>query len=359
MRLFDALKGVGKVISFHAKIARKLKSNNACIFLEQLIYWTGKEKGKDSPRDGWIYKSTEKIYKETNLTYKEQIAVREILKKAGILEEFYKRLEHKQYYKINIEGLNDWWERKPDKTPHSPDMTKGDLGNSQDNSSNLNNILTNPPEPAINLGISRHDKKSFREMTLGKVVYTESTNTIILKEEESACARINLFLKEDWRPSTSMITKIQERYFCTDNALQVCIREFISFYTKNKMQRIDWDKAFEQWCANRKSWKEDKPKSQLITPMLPAIKEQDPYIQQISIIVTEKFKKEFNDEAMKWISDLQIHELREKTLILTASTKFIHSWVKDNYLQIIEKVIKNIDDNIESLSFLIRRMPIA
>ena len=87
MNVLDFLLEVGHPTVFHVGIAKKLGPNNACLFLEQLIYWTGKERGKDSPSDGWIYKSSEEIFEELNITYKEQIGIRELLRKAGILKE--------------------------------------------------------------------------------------------------------------------------------------------------------------------------------------------------------------------------------------------------------------------------------
>jgi len=71
------------------------------------MWWT--PKGKDP--DGWVYKSVLEWEEETTLTYKEQLGVRALLgkKKLGVVEERYARLEHRPYFRVNRETLNDLW----------------------------------------------------------------------------------------------------------------------------------------------------------------------------------------------------------------------------------------------------------
>lgn len=62
-------------IAFYAEIARELKSINAAIFYQQIRYWSD----KGSREDGWIYKTSTEIERETTLTEDKQRICKRIL----------------------------------------------------------------------------------------------------------------------------------------------------------------------------------------------------------------------------------------------------------------------------------------
>jgi hypothetical protein len=106
MKLTEVLEGVGRPVAYYPGLRQMTGSTTATILLCQLFYWTGKE----AKGDGWIYKSSEELTEETGLSYDEQVTARKHLTERGLLEEDYKRLEHKMYFRICIEQINDVWE---------------------------------------------------------------------------------------------------------------------------------------------------------------------------------------------------------------------------------------------------------
>ncbi len=107
MKLSDFLMGVGRPVAFYPGLVKALGDRNETIFVCQMAYWRGK--GEES--DGWIYKSSEDIEAETSLTYKEQINVRKGLKDKNLIEEYYARTEHRIYFRVNWEAVNEIWEQ--------------------------------------------------------------------------------------------------------------------------------------------------------------------------------------------------------------------------------------------------------
>jgi hypothetical protein len=105
MKLSDFLTDVGRPIAYYPGLRRITGSTTATVFVCQLLYWTGKEKDGD----GWIYKVSDEIENETGLSYDEQKTAREKLLAAGLIEEKYARLEHRMYFKVNLETLNELW----------------------------------------------------------------------------------------------------------------------------------------------------------------------------------------------------------------------------------------------------------
>jgi hypothetical protein len=68
-----------KVIAFRPEIARHLKSTEAAIYYQQLLYWS--DKGKRT--DGFVYKTKVDIEQETSLNRYQQDKARNILEKKG------------------------------------------------------------------------------------------------------------------------------------------------------------------------------------------------------------------------------------------------------------------------------------
>jgi len=96
---------LGRAVAFYPGLKRITGSTNAVILLCQLIYWSDKTND-----DGWIWKSSDEIEEETSLTYNEQFTARKILTDMNVVEEEYKRLDHKIRFRVNQEELNRQWE---------------------------------------------------------------------------------------------------------------------------------------------------------------------------------------------------------------------------------------------------------
>ena len=116
MRFTDFLVDVGRPVAYYPEIAIRLGNVKAALFLCQFLYWH--EKGQSE----WTHKSIEEITQETGLSKKEQMSARKLLREQNLMEEDNKRLEHRVYYRVNIDRLNDWWEGD---FPKCPKVTSG------------------------------------------------------------------------------------------------------------------------------------------------------------------------------------------------------------------------------------------
>lgn len=106
MSHYSTLKGLGRAIAYFPQLGIHLGNPLAGIFLSQLIYW------HDKTDDALgVYKTAEEWTAETGLTYSHQKTARKLLKDLGILSETEKRLEHKLYFKLNIEKFDEWFEK--------------------------------------------------------------------------------------------------------------------------------------------------------------------------------------------------------------------------------------------------------
>ncbi|NWK73764.1 hypothetical protein HYG93_05560 [Acinetobacter sp. SwsAc6] len=105
MSHYSTLKGLGRAIAYFPQLGIYLGNPLAGIFLSQLIYWHDK-----TDNELGVYKTAEEWLMETGLTYRHQTTARTLLKNLGILSETEKRLEHKLYFKLNIQAFDLWFE---------------------------------------------------------------------------------------------------------------------------------------------------------------------------------------------------------------------------------------------------------
>lgn len=115
MRLAEVLEDLGRPVAFHPEMARFLGGVAEALLFEQLAYWTGR--GHDSQ---WVYKTARELSSETALSYKEQKRARRNLREAGLLLERFDRLNHRTFFRIDREVLDQLWESwvasgRPDK----------------------------------------------------------------------------------------------------------------------------------------------------------------------------------------------------------------------------------------------------
>lgn len=106
MNIGQFLRGIGRPCTYHPGLSRVVGGVKACLFLENLNYWFD----KTTDPDKWVYKSREELLEETGLSYDEQAGARNTLKRLGLLEEKHKRIEHRVYFKVNYDKLEELWE---------------------------------------------------------------------------------------------------------------------------------------------------------------------------------------------------------------------------------------------------------
>ena len=117
MSLSASLTNVGHPVAYYPRLARFFGSVNVALLFAQLHYWS--QRGES---DLGTHKSSEQFTEETGLSYREQVTARKQLREAGFLIETHRRLEHRVYYRLNLEAVDaafDAWTEAQTKA-HSP-----------------------------------------------------------------------------------------------------------------------------------------------------------------------------------------------------------------------------------------------
>ncbi|UYZ85303.1 hypothetical protein MTZ49_07090 [Entomomonas sp. E2T0] len=114
MKATDVLRQLGRPVAYYPNLVKQFKSVTATVLFCQFFYWHDKAHSELG-----IYKTTEEITEETGLTYKEQLTARKQLIALGVLSETNKRLEHRIYYKINLDRVNELLENTIENSPYS------------------------------------------------------------------------------------------------------------------------------------------------------------------------------------------------------------------------------------------------
>ncbi|WP_175725461.1 hypothetical protein [Burkholderia ambifaria] len=102
MAATDYLIDLGHPVAYYPGLVKHLGSVNAVLFFSQIFYWQDK-----AASDLGVYKTVEEIETETGMTYREQATARKQLVERGVLVETNKRLEHRVYYRIDLDRLNE------------------------------------------------------------------------------------------------------------------------------------------------------------------------------------------------------------------------------------------------------------
>lgn len=105
MNLREFFNANSRSINYYPDAARHTGVEEA-IFLQQICYWTGKEKGRKTEKDGWIHKSSDELEREIGFSVKVQRRVRKSLKSQGLIKYEYERETHKLWIKIIPKGFN-------------------------------------------------------------------------------------------------------------------------------------------------------------------------------------------------------------------------------------------------------------
>ena len=102
MNATDYMRAMGKPIAYYPKLAKPLGGVNSAILFSQLFYWQDK-----ATSDLGVYKTRDELEDETGLSHNEQRTAIKKLCERGVLIVTEKRLEHKTYYKLNNEKVNE------------------------------------------------------------------------------------------------------------------------------------------------------------------------------------------------------------------------------------------------------------
>ena len=157
MKLTDFLQDVGRPVAYYPSLRRITGSTNATILLCQFIYW----KGKESDPEGWLYKESTEIEKETGLSYEEQKGARKKLVESGLIEEHYARLDHQMKFRLNLDAIDSNWGIGKSPIPEQGNPSMGNeeipcsLNESEsttENTAELSGFSKSIPEPSMPKG---------------------------------------------------------------------------------------------------------------------------------------------------------------------------------------------------------------
>lgn len=149
MKPSEMLKNTGRVISYRPNLARLFGGVIAEVFFEQIFYWQDK-----TDSNLGVYKTQEELEIETGLSRKEQETARKLLREKGVLIETHKRLEHRMYYKIDCEKLDELLATLANDTNEHSRMPESDIRegdkvafiNTRDYNTRLHTNTPFPPE---------------------------------------------------------------------------------------------------------------------------------------------------------------------------------------------------------------------
>ena len=149
MKPSEMLKNTGRVIAYRPNLARLFGGVIAEVFFEQIFYWQDK-----TDSDLGVYKTQEELEIETGLSRKEQETARKLLREKGVLIETHKRLEHRMYYKIDCEKLDELLAALANDTNEHSRMPESDIRegdkvafvNTRDYNTRLHTNTPLPPE---------------------------------------------------------------------------------------------------------------------------------------------------------------------------------------------------------------------
>lgn len=101
MRPSEHLFDFGRPVAYYPGLVKHLGSVNAVLLFCQFFYWKDR-----TDNELGVYKSAEEIEHETGLSYREQATARKQLVERGVLIETHKRLEHRIYFRIDVDRLD-------------------------------------------------------------------------------------------------------------------------------------------------------------------------------------------------------------------------------------------------------------
>ena len=171
------MRAMGKPIAYYPKLAKPLGGVNSAILFSQLFYWQDK-----ATSELGVYKTRDELEDETGLSHNEQrTAVKKLCEK-GVLIVTEKRLEHKTFYKIDNEKVN---------------QVLSDFASSMITSSR--DIKSIPPElDIVDVGTTTKSSSLDQEITTKNT--TEITTNIIAAKPQTqkrACQ-----ISDDFEPMT-------------------------------------------------------------------------------------------------------------------------------------------------------------
>ncbi|PXW28237.1 hypothetical protein [Paraburkholderia caballeronis] len=184
VRLSDFLDSIGHPVAYYPALAAPLGGINAAILFCQLYYWS-----KRATDDRGVFKTQAQLTAETGMSRNEQENARRSLKRCGVLHEKHDRLEHKMFYRLDLDRLEDLL-----KAAAAPDCEKPALPNAGKSHSRMRETnIRECEKPALPNAENQHSRMletDIRERQFPAFVNGVKTTAEITEESSSnACAR--------------------------------------------------------------------------------------------------------------------------------------------------------------------------
>lgn len=257
MKLTDFLQELGRPVAYYPRLSHITGGVKETLFLCQLLYWEGKQ----SDKEGWIYKTQEETFIETGLTRYEQQTARKNLKKKGFIEEKLKGIPAKLHYKINFKAINEAWElfiveetNNNDEAPQtsmgkSNKLDDGEVTNNDDetlqtNTETTTEITTKTTTEKIMLQKNCNDNSTLKfaedstEITLARFM----VNELLRIKPNSKVPNTDVKSLQNWAQHIDYMIRIDERE------------------PKEIAELFRWAQEDDFWCANIRSPKKLREK---------------------------------------------------------------------------------------------------
>lgn len=121
MKPSELLRIIGKPIAYYPQLAKPLCGVNASLLFGHFFYWNDKGRSELG-----VYRTADEIEVETGLSRDEQRTARRKLRELGVLIETEKRIEHRIYYKLDLDRFDEIISQSG-----SGDFPIDEVGNSQ------------------------------------------------------------------------------------------------------------------------------------------------------------------------------------------------------------------------------------
>ncbi|WP_311749534.1 hypothetical protein [Proteus terrae] len=251
MKPSDLLLDFGRPVAYYPGLVEFMGSPHAVIFFGQIFYWQDK-----TISELGVYKSQEEIKKETGLTFSQQATARKQLVSRGILIETHKRLQHKVYYRIDCDRLDEIVTSKTtfcDEYEHqSPETKKSISGNSKTDFGTAKSSVGEGVK--VNFDLT----ETTTEITTENIINRENADEKKSQPSSKKAKSQKRAMPEDFAPT--------EKHQALANELGVSLQEEFLKFTDHHLSKgsvfADWGRALNTWLRNASEFKRGQQRNQ-------------------------------------------------------------------------------------------------
>ena len=227
------LHSIGRPIAFHPGLVPILGSVNAVLFFGQIFYWQDK-----AASDFGVYKTAEEIQQETGLTYREQANAREKLRACGVLIETEKRLEHRIYFRIDFDVLDELLANCEKRNPRNDKSAFRETTKAQSvETTKAQSVIQRlPVSTAVNTAVG-----DSRPATADGQAYLERVT-----RHENANQPITM--TTDWQPGDQFPALMMRAGMRMDRLTDEILAKFVIHHNGTSKPQNKWESALVTWC---------------------------------------------------------------------------------------------------------------